>query len=88
VGTSTVAISSERAISAAKSGPLPPKAISVNSCGSRPRSMDTARTGFHPGATEKIDAVRPRGPEQARGHLAGEPGRRRLSSPPAAARCR
>ena len=43
-GTSTVAISSERAISAAKSGPLPPKATRTKSRASRPRSIVTART--------------------------------------------
>ena len=37
-------IPSERAISAAKSGPLPPNATSAKSRGSRPRSTVTART--------------------------------------------
>jgi hypothetical protein len=42
-GTITVPISISRAIAAAKSGPLPPKAKSAKSRGSRPRSIDTAR---------------------------------------------
>ena len=42
-GTTTRRISSARAMAAAKSGPLPPKANSANSRGSRPRSLETAR---------------------------------------------
>src|SRR5262249_1380955 len=58
-GTSTAPIWSERAISAANSGPLPPKATSVNSCGSRPRSIVLrAHCARHARAAEQIDAVR------------------------------
>src|SRR5439155_1342007 len=42
VGTTTRSIPSADAILAANSGPLPPKANSANSRGSRPRSVETA----------------------------------------------
>ena len=90
-GTSTRRMSRAAATSHACAGPLPPKATSVKSRGSRPRSMVTARiaramlalaTSRIPRAAS-IDREPERRGDVALDRLARERGAASFSSPPA-----